>query len=156
MITTLIGRQFWIISLRTVIRHVISHCSKCVRLSGANPQPIMADLPRSRVSECRPFSRIGIDYAGPLAMRDNRLRKSRQYKVYVAVFVCFTVKAVHLELVSDLTTDAFLAALSRFVARRGLPDDIFTDCGTNFIGAQRQLHRIVTDPTNRNIISMAL
>jgi hypothetical protein len=133
VITALLGRQYWIMSVGTLIRTVISHCTRCVRLSAANPQPVMADLPRSRVTECHPFSRVGIDYAGPLLMKEHRLRKARQYKVYVAVFVCFAVKAVHLEVVSDLSTDAFIAALNRFVARHGLPTDIYSDCGTNFV-----------------------
>jgi len=107
----------------------------------------MSDLPASRVTECHPFSRVGIDYTGPLVMTEHRLRKARQYKVYIAVFVCFVVKAVHLEYVSDLTTEAFMAALQRFVARRGLPTDIYTDCGTNFVGASNFLRSLVDDPS---------
>lgn len=103
----------------------------------------MADLPSSRVHECRAFLRVGVDYAGPLQMRDIHLRKPRSYKVYLAIFVCFAVKAVHLELVSDLSTEAFLAAFDRFVARRGLPSDIYSDCGTNFVGAAKQLRQLV-------------
>jgi hypothetical protein len=95
----------------------------------------MADLPASRVQQCRPFTRVGIDLAGPLQMRELGLRKSRIVKI--SVFVCFTVKAVHLEVVSDLSTNAFLAAFDRFVARRGWPINVYTDCGTNFIGANK-------------------
>jgi hypothetical protein len=105
----------------------------------------MSDLPTSRVSECHPFSRVGIDFAGPIVMTEHRLRKARQFKVYIAVFVCFTVKVVHLEYVSDLSTDAFLASLQRFVARRGLPTDIYTDCDTNFVGASNQLRTLVNN-----------
>jgi len=97
-----------------------------------------------------PFSRVGIDFTGPLVMTDHRLRKARQFMVYIAVFVCFTVKAVHLEYVSDLTTDAFLAALQRFVARRGVPNDIYTDCGTNFVGASNQLRELVNAPGSKD------
>jgi len=93
----------------------------------------MADLSPSRVQPCRPFSRVGIDFAGPLQLQGTRLRKSRSYKVYIAVFVCFTVKACHLEVVTELSTAAFLAGFDRFVARRGLPSDVFSDCGTNFV-----------------------
>lgn len=79
-------------------------------------------------------------------MRELKLRKSRNYKVYVAVFICLSVKAVHLELVSDLSTDAFIAAFDRFVARRGLPSDVYSDCGTNFIGANRLLQALIQSP----------
>ena len=99
----------------------------------------MADLPATRVQRWRPFARVGVDYAGPLQMRELQLRKSRIFKIYIAVFVCFGVKAVHLEVVSDLSTDAFLAAFGRFVARRGRPSDVYSDCGTNFVGANKQL-----------------
>uniref|UniRef100_A0A2S2NNC8 Integrase catalytic domain-containing protein n=1 Tax=Schizaphis graminum TaxID=13262 RepID=A0A2S2NNC8_SCHGA len=156
VITALLGRQYWIMSVGTLIRTVISHCTRCVRLSAANPQPVMADLPRSRVTECRPFSRVGIDYAGPLLMKEHRLRKARQYKVYVAVFVCFAVKAVHLEVVSDLSTDAFIAALNRFVARRGLPTDIYSDCGTNFVGAAAQLKNLINHRDNQGQLSASI
>ncbi|XP_035215739.1 uncharacterized protein LOC118189268 [Stegodyphus dumicola] len=60
-------------------------------------------------------------------------------KIYVCVFVCFSAKAVHLEQVGDMTTDSFIAALKRFIARRGRPKEMYSDCGSNFIGANRQL-----------------
>lgn len=102
-----------------------------------------------------PFSQVGIDYAGPILMRDTKLRKSREYKIYIAVFICMSVKAVHLEVVSDLSTDAFLAALDRFVARRRLPSDIYSDCGTNFIGASKELKKLVNLPDNQHVLAAA-
>jgi len=150
VITVLVSRKFWILSVRTLIRTVISRCTKCVRLTAANPQPVMADLPASRVTESHPFMKVGVDYAGPLTVKENRLRKARYYKIYVAVFVCFTVRAVHLELVSELSTDAFIATMNRFVARRGLPTDIYSDCGTNFVGTANHLHHLVNNPECRD------
>jgi len=146
LISALICRQFWIVGERQVIRKAISECTRCVRLAAHNPQPIMSDLPDCRVQPCSPFSRVGIDYAGPLIMRETSLRKARQYKVYISVFVCMSVKAVHLELVSDLTSEAFLAAFNRFVARRGLPSSVYSDCGTNFVGASKKLFDLVNNP----------
>ena len=55
------------------------------------------------------------------------------------MFVCMAVKAVHLELVTKLTTEVFIATFRRFIARRGCPTDVFSDHGTNFVGADRQL-----------------
>jgi hypothetical protein len=60
----------------------------------------------------------------------------------MAIFVCFVTKAVHIEVVTSLTTDAFLAALRRFIARRGKPKTIYSDNGTNFQGAANQLYKI--------------
>ncbi|KAF0721556.1 Integrase catalytic domain-containing protein, partial [Aphis craccivora] len=153
VLTVIISRQYWVISLRSVLHHVITGCVKCVRLDAKPPSPLMADLPATRVRPKRPFSCVGVDYAGPLQMRELRLRKSRVYKVYIAVFVCFTVKAVHLEVVSDLSTDAFLAAFDRFVARRGLPSDVYSDCGTNFVGANKLLRALIISLEGQAAIS---
>ncbi|CAI6351883.1 unnamed protein product [Macrosiphum euphorbiae] len=155
VMAALISRQYWIIALRSVLHRVMSRCTVCVRLNAQPAQPLMADLPAARVQPCRPFARVGVDFAGPLQMRDLGLRKPRVYKVYIAVFICFTVKAVHLEVVSNLSTDAFLAALDRFVARRGLPSDIYSDCGTNFVGANKQLHQLINSPENQVVIANA-
>lgn len=149
LITALISRQFWIVSVRAVLHSVSLKCTVCLRFDAKPLQPLMADLPVSRVEQCRPFSRVGIDYAGPMQMRELRLRKARCYKVYVAIFVCFAVKAVHLEVVTELSTPAFLAAFDRFVARRGLPSEIFSDCGTNFIGADKQLRALIHSPEGK-------
>ncbi|XP_008178160.1 uncharacterized protein LOC103307707 [Acyrthosiphon pisum] len=148
----MVSQTFWIMSIRSVLHQISSECTICVRLDHQPPQPLMADLPPGRVQRCRPFARVGIDFAGPLQLQETRLRKARSYKVYVAVFVCFAVKACHLEVVTELSTAAFLAAFDRFVARRGLPSDIFSDCGTNFVGADRQLHTLITSPEGQSAL----
>jgi len=113
----------------------------------------MADLPGSRVQPRRPFEQVGVDYAGPLQLKELRLRKSRIFKIYIAVFVCFTTKAVHLEVVTELSTDAFLAAFDRFVARRGLPTDVYSDCGTNFVGADKQLRALIQSTEGQTAVA---
>lgn len=108
------------------------------------------------VTECHPFMKVGVDYAGPFSIKENRLRKPRQYKIYLAVFVCFTIRAVHLEYLSDLSTESFIAALNRFVARRGLPTDIYSDCGTNFVGKNNLLRALVNDPMCRDQLTASV
>ena len=102
----------------------------------------MGDLPSVRVKSSPPFSTTGVDFAGPITLRRGHTRKPTYVKAYVCVFVCLTTKAVHLELVSDLSTEAFLAALRRFVARRGCPYKILSDNGTNFVGANHELQKL--------------
>lgn len=85
------------------------------------------------------FNRVGVDYAGPLYVKHGHVRKPTVIKAYVSVFVSLSVKAVHLELVSNLTSEAFIECLRRFIARRGKPSLIWSDHGSNFIGASRQL-----------------
>ncbi|GFT44391.1 integrase catalytic domain-containing protein [Trichonephila clavipes] len=100
---------------------------------------IMGDLPESRVCPSSVFQRTGIDFAGPFLIRSSKGRGSRNTKCYTCVFVCLATKAVHLEVVSDLTSKAFIACLKIFMARRGKPSEIFCDQGTNFYGASRDL-----------------
>ncbi|XP_011164167.3 uncharacterized protein LOC105198989 [Solenopsis invicta] len=99
----------------------------------------MGSLPTSRVTVSRPFYHCGVDYVGPVILREGKRHNARNHKSYIAVFVYFATKAIHIELVSDLTTDAFLRAFKRFIARRSRPSNMYSDNGTTFVGAQRQL-----------------
>lgn len=101
----------------------------------------MGELPKQRVTPSPPFSVTGVDYAGPMLIKQGSYRP-KVVKAYIAVFVCMSTKAVHLELVSDLTTDAFIAALQRFVSRRGIVSEMHSDNATNFRGAQHELHHL--------------
>ncbi|CAK1599043.1 unnamed protein product [Parnassius mnemosyne] len=103
----------------------------------------MGDLPPDRVRAIRPFAGVGTDFAGPFLVKSSNLRNARSHKAYLCVFVCLATKAVHLELVSALSTEAFLATLGRFVSRRGLTDLIRSYCGTNYEGTDRYLKEVV-------------
>nr|XP_015836641.1 PREDICTED: uncharacterized protein LOC107398133 [Tribolium castaneum] len=109
----------------------------------------MGDLPSLRISQIKPFSCVGVDYGGPFKITLGRTRGSKSQKAYICVFLCFSTKAIHIELVSDLSTEAFLAALRRFVARRGRCSYIYSDCGTNFVGAYRELNRHMKSAAER-------
>ncbi|XP_042895210.1 uncharacterized protein [Parasteatoda tepidariorum] len=98
-------------------------------------QQIEAPLPRDRITPCLPFATIGIDFAGSLYVRNLKPLNT----AYIALFTCSTTRAVHIELVSDLTTDKFLMALKRFVGRRGIPHTIYTDNATTFHAANKEL-----------------
>ncbi|XP_065204029.1 uncharacterized protein LOC135834119 [Planococcus citri] len=142
-ITAYLRRRYWLIgNLNSQIQQVIRTCAKCARFRrNAHHNPPMADLPADRVRPSPPFSIVGVDYAGPFNRKPEiRSRSTTRLKSYVAVFVCFSTRAVHLEVVLDLTTAAFLAALKRFAARRGCPLTIYSDNGTNFTGAANELN----------------
>ncbi|GFV50343.1 hypothetical protein TNCV_1068551 [Trichonephila clavipes] len=102
----------------------------------------MDNLPKERVRENFPFDCSGIYFIGPFWIKSNKQRKNSLYKPYVSIFVCFVTKDVHFELVSDLTTQVFIASLKRFIARRGRPFLIFSDNGRAFIGTNAELKRL--------------
>jgi hypothetical protein len=96
-----------------------------------------------------------MDYGGPFIVKESRRRGAKTNKAYLALFVCLSVKEIHLEVVSDLFTDAFLAAFDRFTARRGIPIEIRSDCGTNYVGAARQLKSLFNEAkTQDTLLSM--
>lgn len=99
----------------------------------------MSDLPDYRVTPSRTFQRTGVDYAGPIQVLHKAGRGQRLYKAYIAIFVCLSTRAIHLELVGDYTSAVFLAALRRFTIRRGTPSTLYSDNGTNFRGTEREL-----------------
>ncbi|XP_060845438.1 uncharacterized protein LOC132925023 [Rhopalosiphum padi] len=152
LVLAMIHQKFWIISGRTAVRNFTYSCIPCTKFRSMNPKPFMGDLPAVRLTANRPFFDVGMDYGGPFMVRESRRRGARSNKIYLAVFVCMSVKAVHLETVSDISSDAFLAALDRFVARRGIPNSMYTDCGTNYVGAAKQLKQLFDKASNQHVL----
>lgn len=151
LLQSLVLRKFWIISARSIIRSRIHKCMTCFRHKPKTVYPLMGNLPEPRVNPAPCFQTSGLDYGGPFQVKIHTLRRAQIVKVYLCLFVCFATKAIHIEVVTDLTTDSFVAALSRFVARRGASSDIYLDNATNFVGASNQLNRVVrTLINNRN------
>lgn len=148
--------EFWLLRACQTIRSVLHQCIVCTREKAAVANELMSDLPDFRVRPVpRAFYHIGIDYAGPIQIRSTPGRGHKSHKAYISVFVCMTVKATHLELVNELSTQAFPAAFARFCARRGVPNTVYSDNATNFQGAQRELtatwHAATSDSFLNNI-----
>ncbi len=138
LLSTSLSRHYHIVRGRNLVRLICRACVICRRR--ARPQhQLMGRLPAERVTVGSVFNKVGVDYVGPVYTKIGSVRKPTLVKMYVAVFVSLSVKAVHLETVTDLTTEAFLACLRRFVAHRGKPVLIWSDHGANFIGAARLL-----------------
>ena len=139
LVSSSLGRRLHIVGQRNAVRSITRACVVCRRTS-TRPQPqLMGQLPLERITPGIVFENVGIDYAGPIYLKLGRVRKPTIVKAYICLFVAMSVKAVHLEAVSDLTSAAFIACLRRFVARRGKPFCIWSDHGTNFVGASREL-----------------
>nr|CAH7740565.1 unnamed protein product [Callosobruchus chinensis] len=141
-ILSTLRQRFWPLGGRQTVRRAINKCLTCFRIKPNLLIRKMADLPAERVTQNRPFVVVGMDFAGPFSIKDGRLRNRAIIKAYLCIFICFSTKAVHLEAVTDLSTDSFLNALNRFVARRGLPNVLYSDNATNFVGAHRKLSKV--------------
>ena len=139
LVQSSLSRRYHIVGGRKVIRCVIRQCVICRKYAAKTANQIMGNLPLERITPDRPFANVGVDFAGPFYVKYVYVRKHTVVKAYACVFVSLSVKAAHLELVSDLTSSAFIACLRRFVARRGKPSLIMSDNGTNFVGANREL-----------------
>ncbi|GFY54262.1 integrase catalytic domain-containing protein [Trichonephila inaurata madagascariensis] len=113
--------KFWILSARDAVRRVVRRCNPCFRNRPRFTEQIMGDLLESRVCPSSVFQRTGIDFAGPFLIRSSKGRGSRSTKCYICVFVYLATKAVHLEVVRDLTSKAFIVCLKKLVACRGKP-----------------------------------
>ena len=139
LVCSALTRRFHIIKMRRFVRCITRQCVTCCRQTTRPQSQMMGQLPIERMTPGSVFEKVGVDYAGPFQIKYGMVRKPVIVKAYVCVFVSLSVKAVHLEAVSDLTSEAFLATLRRFIAHRGYPSLIWSDNGTNFVGANREL-----------------
>lgn len=139
----LIRQKFWIINGRNLCKKVVHSCIVCFKAKPLTLEQLMGDLPRDRVTPNYPFNVSGVDFCGPFFIKYRNQRKGILNKIYVCIFICFVTKAIHLEMVSDLTSEAFIATLKRFFARRGKVSKIYSDNAQTFIGANREIKRLL-------------
>ncbi|XP_052738240.1 uncharacterized protein LOC128198203 [Bicyclus anynana] len=130
--------EWWPLKGRNLARQTVHRCVTCTRFKGQTLTPIMGNLPSERFQSGFPFMRCGVDYGGPILILNRRGRGARLEKSYICLFVCFSTRAVHLELVTSLTTDGYLQALKKFISRRGKPLEIHSDNAKTFIGAMKE------------------
>ena len=128
--------EFWILGVRRIAKQVKKECVACQRQDCPPCSQPMAPLPSERVKQSNPFAVLGVDYAGPLFCAD-----FPQKKFWILLFTCAVTRAVHLELVSSLSTAETLLALRRLAARRGLPQIIFSDNAKGFTASPQQLQK---------------
>nr|XP_015903938.1 uncharacterized protein LOC107436664 [Parasteatoda tepidariorum] len=124
--------RYWILKAKKLVNKVISKCVTCNRHPAKPVEVPFAPLPRERVTQTKVFQVSGIDYAGSLYLKSKEKAWNR---------------AVHFELVRSLTTDAFIQAFRRFIAKRGRISVIYSDNGKNFVGANNYLKNLDWDKT---------
>ncbi|XP_055685305.1 uncharacterized protein LOC129791261 [Lutzomyia longipalpis] len=148
-------RKYWPIGGRNLAQQIYRTCHVCYMMRPKAEEQLMANLPAARVTLVRPFRSVAMDFAGPFHIRVDLLRGTRSHKAYLCIFVCMAVKAVHIEVVSALTTEAFLAAFRRFVSRRRRPSQVYADNGRNFVGAEREIKLLFQQEEAQRIIKSA-
>jgi hypothetical protein len=146
-------RKYWFLRARDTIRHLVRKCVSCRKTRAETAHQLMGSLPTPRVRPARPFSNCGVDFAGPFTIRQFKGRGGKTWKCYFAIFVCMATKAVHLESVTELTTEAFIATFKRFSARRGVSRNMYSDNGTNFVGADRELQELLESAKHQSAVS---
>ena len=142
LLLTSVGAKFHVLGARRLSRTVCSQCKTCRKAKPIPHPQLMGHLPMERTTPSPAFQTTGLDFAGPFTLKKGHTRKPVHIESYVCVFICFSTRAVHLEVISDLTTSAFLAGMDRFVSRRGRPHTIWSDNGSNFVGAKNQLTQL--------------
>ena len=155
-----VRHRYWLLDGRNQVRKIVRKRVTCRRAKPEFPKYQMGNLPSVRVTKACPFLNVGIDYCGPFYIKERKYRnQTPPKKVYVSVFICMVTKAIHLELVEDMTSASFIAALDRFVGRRGYPKRVYSDNGTNFVGANKELREVLKllqseDHKNSRILSI--
>lgn len=141
-------REFvWAVAGRGLARTVAQQCVTCRRAAATRniSAPLMGALPSQRVTPDFPFISVNVDFAGPFLITDRHGRGCKITKCYLAIFVCTRYKCLHLEAVSQLSTDSFILSLRRFISRRGKPREIYCDNARNFVGADKELSDCLKD-----------
>ena len=142
-------RSIWIVNANAIVRHLIHKCVICRKLRGKMGYQKMADLPQERCTEAAPFTYCAVDMFGPLIIKERR----SELKRYGAFFTCFSSRAVHTEVTNSLDADSFILAFRRFMARRGTVRPIWSNNGTNFVGARNELTRALKEVKHDKIKS---
>ncbi|XP_065093120.1 uncharacterized protein LOC135713814, partial [Ochlerotatus camptorhynchus] len=139
-VTNELRQRFYIPYMRAQLKKVMRECMWC-KVHKCRPRiPRMAPLPVQRLTpNLRPFSFSGVDYFGPITVTVGR----RTEKRWVSLFTCLTTRAVHLEVTHSLSTQSCVMAIRRFACRRGMPIEFFSDNGTNFVGASKEVTRSI-------------
>jgi hypothetical protein len=144
--------RFWIVGCRKLAKEVVAKCVVCKRHNQKLSTQVMAPLPTERlVPYDPPFTRCGVDYFGPIEVVFGR----KTVKRYGCLFTCFNTRAIHLELSPSLSADDFINTLRQFLNRRGAVQEIWSDNGTNFVGAEKEI-RDAIDDWNSGVIEEAL
>ena len=136
---TALRQSYWIPAIRQCVKKILRKCVACIKVFGKPYRvPDPPPLPKLRINQPNPFEVTGIDFTGALYVRDN----GSERKVYICLFTCATTRAVHLEVVLDLTLESFMLAFRKFSSRRSTPATIISDNASTYLAAAEELTRL--------------
>lgn len=138
-INELCSNGIWILGCSSEVSSFIFKCIKCRKFRKCNQEQKMADLPPERMEATPPFTYSGMDCFGPFHVKDGR----KELKRYGLLFTCMCSRAIHIVVLDDLSTDAFLNALRCFIAIRGNVSQLQSDQGTNFLEARNEFQELM-------------
>ncbi|XP_025760446.1 uncharacterized protein LOC112845098 [Oreochromis niloticus] len=138
---------FWLVGAKRCISSLLYRCITCRKLRGKAEHQQMAALPAERLQVAPPFTYVGVNVFGPWDVVSRRTRGGvSNSKRWAVMFSCMCSRAVHIEVIEAMSASSFINALRRFFAVRGPAKQIRSDCGTNFVGASRELEMDKTNP----------
>ena len=145
-------KRYWITKARNLIKGIKRSCVTCRKLYAKGIVQKMADLPAERCEPGKPpFSYVGVDLFGPFYTKVGR----SEVKRYGCLYTCFSTRAIHLEVLNNLETDTFINGFVRFVSRRGYPLKVWSDNGTNLVGARSELSKSLRDLDRGKVVRVA-
>jgi len=137
---------YWILGGKRLISSMIRKCVKCLKLRGKLETQKMSDLPEGPLDPAPPFSYVGVDVFGPWKVVARRTRGGEAHnKRWAVIFTCLAIRAIHIEMIEDMSSCSFINALRRFISIRGSVKEFRSDRGTNFVGS---MHDLKVDTVN--------
>ncbi|XP_070403557.1 uncharacterized protein [Nothobranchius furzeri] len=134
-------KKAWVVRGRRLAQKIVDGCITCRKAKARACQQVMGDLPTERSGPAAPFEFTSIDLFGPYQVRDD-IKRRVSMKVWGVVFCCMASRAIHVDIANSLSSESFLMTYQRFTAIRGHPKKIWSDPGTNFIGARPVLKEL--------------
>ena len=129
--------RFWVLRGRSLVRRIVKSCLVCRKYSPVRMKVPMAPLPADRIKRAYPFEVCGVDFTGPIYVSSGE----KVEKSYIVLYTCANIRAVHLELVADQSTEAFLRSFRRMISRRGMISTFYSDNSKTFESANREMQR---------------
>lgn len=147
---TALRQAYWIPSARQTVRNLLRHCVICQKVAGRpykapDPPPLI----KARIQETEPFNVTGVDFTGALYVRE----KDGESKAYICLFTCAVTRAVHLEIVTNLTVEEFLQAFRRFSSRKSLPRLMISDNASTYLAAADEINDLFRSSSLSNVLS---